>query len=101
MERPKLIINEREIEIPPIKARLWRTIMQFDAEEKDIFKPDTIEKYCEIIALAFGVTTEEVLDNLELPDVLPKYFDVYRAVVKMLSEKTPKKNKEAEIAVQV
>lgn len=100
MEKLTITINDKEIEMPTAKARLWRTIMQFDEEKKDMLVPDAIEKYCEIIALAFGVATDEVLDNLELPDVLPTYFAVYGAVVQMLSAKTRKKNTEAEVATQ-
>lgn len=100
MEKLTITINGKEIKMPTAKARLWRTIMQFDEEKKDMLKADAIEKYCEIIALAFGVATDEVLDNLELPDVLPTYFAVYGAVVQMLSDKTRKKNTEAEVATQ-
>lgn len=96
MDNPKITINGKEIELPPIKARLWRPIMQFEEERKNISEVEGIDKYCEIIAIAFGVTKDEVLDNLELSDVLPKYFEVYKKVTKMLSAKIGKKNKEAE-----
>lgn len=100
MEKITITINGEIKEMTPIKARFWKEIMKFDEEKKDFLKSDAIEKYCEIIALAFGVTTDEVLDNLELQDVLPKYFEVYKAVVEMLSAKTGKKNKEAEVEAQ-
>jgi len=96
MERPKIIINEREIELPPIKARLWKKIMQFHSDRKNISTADLMEKYCEIIALAFGVTTDEVLDNLNIEDVGDTYYYVFETVVATLAEKTPKKNTEAE-----
>ena len=92
MEKLTITINGKEIEMPPIKARLWKTIMNFHSARKDIPAADLVEKYCEIIAIAFGVTCDEVLDNLNLEDVGETYFKVFDVVVAVLSVKTPKKN---------
>lgn len=96
MEKPKITINGKEIELPPIKARLWKEIMKFHAERKNIETADLMEKYCETIALAYGVTTDEVLDNLNIEDVGKTYYRVFDAVVEMLAGKIDKKNETAE-----
>lgn len=101
METPTITINGKEIKLPPVKARLWKEIMKFHSERKNISTVDLIEKYCEIIAIAFGVTTDEVLDNIDVVDVSETYFKVFNAVVAMLTAKLPKKNDvPAEVATQ-
>ena len=96
MDKPKITINGKEIELGQIKARLWKEIIKFHEGRRNIETADLMEKYCEIIALAFGVTTDEVLDNLNIEDVGELYYDIFDAVAAMLKGKSPKKNKEAE-----
>lgn len=96
MDNPKITINGKEIELPPIKARLWKEIMQFHENRKNISTADLMEKYCAIIALAFGVTTDEVLDNLNVEDVGRLYYDVFDVVANLLTAKIGKKNETAE-----
>lgn len=99
--RPTIEINGKTIEMPSLKARAWREIMKFETERKDIETIEYVDKLCEIIAMIYGVTTDEVLDNLEIGDVHAKYYEVLAAVVSMLYEKLEdKKNEEAEVTVQ-
>lgn len=83
--------------MPPVKARAWREIMKFEAERKDLKSEDAVDKYCEVIAKVFGITIDEVLDNLELQDVLPTYYAILNRIVAMLTEKlvADKKNEDA------
>lgn len=80
-------INEKIIELPKIKAGMWREIMKFEEERKEIKSADIVEKYCEIIAAAFGLTTEEILDNLSIDEVVPKYYEILNAMLGMLTAK--------------
>ena len=96
MEKPKIIINGKEIEMQT-KARLWSVVMKFEDERGEFSVADAVEKYCEIIAVAFGVTTEEILNNLDIADVAPTYFKIYNAVAELLTAKLGKKNEPAEI----
>lgn len=93
-----ILINGAERELLKLKARLWRQVMKFDEERKEILAVDAVDRYCEIIALAFGVTADEVLDGLYIEEVLPKYFEVLNEVVGMLTAKLGKKNAEEETA---
>ncbi len=97
MNKPVITINGNKIEMLEPKARAWREVMKFETERKDLKADDAVEKYCEVIAKVFGVTTDEVLDNLELADVIPTYFAVLNRIVAMLTEKllTDKKNEDA------
>lgn len=103
MDKPTITINGEIKTMPTVKARVWRDLMKFDEECKKyktikeiIEHSEAVEKYCEIIARAFDVTTDEVLDNLEIDEVLPTYFSVLNYVIVMLTNKlnaTNKKNK--------
>ncbi len=90
-----ITINGKEIEMTEIKARLWREIMAFEDKRADLPVMEAFDETCRIIAVAFGVTVDEVLDNLEIEDILPKYFEVSNAVVVKLTEKLGKKNADA------
>lgn len=96
MERPTITINGNEIVMPEIKARVWYEIMKFESVRKELKSVDAIEQYCAVIAMAFGVSVDEVLDNLDISDVLPTYFAVLNCVVAMLTEKLAKKNAEGQ-----
>lgn len=89
MDTPNIEINGEMKVLPPIKARTWREIMQYETQRKDtkVFTTDDVEKHCAIIALAFGVTTDEVLDNIDITDVIPTYYAVLRRIAAMLTEK--------------
>lgn len=91
MNKPTITINGKEISMKS-KARLWGVVMKFDKDAAEIPREEEVDRYCEIIAVAFGLTTDEVLDNLELEDVAPKYFEVYNAVAGLLTSKLAKKN---------
>lgn len=96
MERPTITINGNEIVMPEVKARIWLEVMKFESVRKELKSVDAIEKYCAVIAMAFGVSVDEVLDNLDIADVLPTYFAVLNCVVAMLTEKLAKKNAEGQ-----
>lgn len=100
MNKPTLTIDGKVIEMPPIKARVWREVMKFedDRQELKLRSVDAVEKHCEVIAKVFDVTTDEVLDNLELQDVLPTYFAILNYVAVMLTEKLPNNKKNVDAA---
>ena len=93
MATPTITINGKEIPMKT-KARIWGVVMKFDKDAKDIPAENEVDKYCEIIAAAFGVTADEILDNMELDDVAPKYFEVYNEVSRLLTSKIKKNEKD-------
>lgn len=96
MDRPTITIDGRKIELPEAKARIWREIIKFDETRKEIPTADFVDRHAEIIALAFGVTADEVLDNLEVGEILPVYLSVLTALLEMLTAKMSGKKTEAE-----
>lgn len=96
MEKLPTTINIKELELPTIKAHTWINIVKFNDEKKDISAVEAVDKYCEVIALAFGVSKDEVLKNLNIEDVMPLYFEILKRVSAMLTAKLPKKNETVE-----
>ncbi len=86
MAKPIITINGRTIEMPAKKARIWREVIKLDEELKDktLAAADYVDRHCEFIALVFGVTVDEVLDNLDLEEVLPLYNEVVKEIVATL-----------------
>lgn len=87
MEKIAIWLNDKYIALPDVKARLWREIMQFESTRKDLKSVDAIDGYCGIIAQAFNITVDDVLDNLNLEDVLPTYLKIFNLVVALLTNK--------------
>ena len=87
MDKPTIIINGKEIEMQTPKARLWREIVKFNDERRDLPVEDFCNEHAKIIAAAFGVTADEVLDNLYVDDIMPTYFKVFSFVLGMLTAK--------------
>lgn len=102
MEKPTINISGTVLTMPEPKARIWREIIVFDEERKTIPAVDIVDKCCEVIALAFGhtLTKDDVLDNIEIGDVLPLYFEILRYILEMLTVKIGKKNELEETAAQ-
>ena len=95
MDKPKITIDGKEIEMSTPKARLWREIIKFDAERKNLPVEDFVDDHAKIIASAFGITADEVLDNLKVEDILPTYFEVLSSVLLMLTAHMPTAKKNA------
>ena len=76
MATPTITINGKEIEMKKLTARIWRETTKINEKRKDISSVDAIDIYCAVIATAFGVTADEILDNLYIEDIMPKYFEV-------------------------
>lgn len=98
MERPTIKINGEVRYMPAVKARMWREVIKFEEERKSLPTIDMLDKHCEIIAKIFGTTTDEVLDNLEIADVMPSYYAILNYIAAMLTEKIKADKKNEEVA---
>ena len=92
MATPTITINGKEIEMKKLTARIWRETTKENEKRKDLSSAEAIDIYCAVIATAFGVTADEVLDNLYIEDIMPKYFEVLNSINTLITAKLPKKN---------
>lgn len=87
---PTFVLQGKTIHPRPPKARVWRTLIEFEEHKKDGNLEDFIDDHAAIIAQTFGrddITPEVILDNLALEDVMPLYHDCYLWVMTMISSK--------------
>ena len=103
MKIPVIKIDGAELEMRTPKARLWRELIKFEQERRNLKVEDFCDEHVKMIAAAFGVTVEEVLDNLDVDEILPTYMNVLTFVMELLTAnlKIAKKNEEDEVATQV
>ena len=93
MDKPKITIDGKEIEMQTPKARLWREIIKFDSERRDLPVDNFVDEHAAIIAKAFNISVDEVLDNLEVSEILPTYSQVLGTVLLLLTEHLPQAKK--------
>lgn len=103
MEKPTIIVNNRMIEMPMPKARLWREIVKFEDERQSVSVDEFCDGHINIIARAFGVTTDEIFDNIDVDEILPTYRRILTYIMQLLTSKLTgiKKNMEEDITAQV
>lgn len=99
MDKPTITINGNKIEMPKVKARVWREVMALTAERKNVSAADFVDRHCEVIALAFNVTKDDVLDNIFIDDVLPIFNAILAYVSELLFNKIGDSKKNVDVQV--
>ena len=97
MARPTITIDGKTIEMKTTLVEVFRKILRLDSERSEIPATDFVDRHCEVIALAFGVTDEQIYNNLDVADIIPKYSEVSIYLSERLTGKV-KKNEAAETA---
>lgn len=87
MDRPIIVIEGKPIEMPTPKARLWREIIKFEEERKNLTVEDFCDSHIAVLARAFGVTDDEICDSLTVDEVLPLYTTVLTYIMQLLTSK--------------
>jgi hypothetical protein len=87
MDNPKLIIDGKELIAKKPKAIFWRTIVKIEEELKSVDDRDYITKYAELIGIVFGLTTENVLNGLDIDEIRPKYIEICTWVIWLVNSK--------------
>lgn len=98
--KPTIVFNGKAIEILKPTVEVLRETLKLDAERRELSTLDFIDRHCEIIARAFGVTADEVYANLSAEDMLPMYNDILAYQLEQLTARF-KKNEAEETALQV
>lgn len=104
MNKPTITINGKIIEMPKPTVAVWRKIMEFNSKKYDVKWVDFVDEYVAVIAMAFGISADELIDKnenlvIEYEDILP----IYNGIVIYLTESIVSKigdNKKNEGAVE-
>ena len=102
MNKPTLTIDGKKIEMPKPTVGTWRKIMEFNSTKKNVEWADAVEAYVSIIALAFGINAEKLIDKdknllLEYEDILPIYDSVVVYLANLFVSKVGDNKKNAEL----
>lgn len=90
MGTPKIKINGKEYTPAPVKAKVWREVMEFQDSKKDTDVTDWIDKHAEMIAKVFArpeVSEADVLANIDLSDIVPLYNQCFDYLVEEVNAK--------------
>ena len=98
MTRPTMTVAGKTYEMPNPKAGMWRKLMTFDKEQKNIFDEDFIERHCGFLAEIYGggLTAEKLIEELPLEEVMKSYREVSNYLLKMLTAKLGEAEKNVE-----
>lgn len=102
MNKPTLTIDGKKIEMPKPTVGTWRKIMEFNSMRQNVKWADVVDAYVSIIALAFGITVDELIDKdeklvLEYEDILPIYDSVVVYLANLFVSKVGDNKKNAEL----
>jgi len=89
----KIKLNGKIYRAASPKAKVWRSVIKFDEIRTDLKTEDFIEAHAGIIAEAFAVpevTTDAILDNLNIDEIVPLYFETFRWICELLNRKLKK-----------
>lgn len=92
MDRPTIEINGETIKLAKTTVHTLREVLKLDAERRELSMIDFLDRSCEVLALAFGVTPEQVYDTLDVEELMPKYIEVLTYLLERLSGKSKKKD---------
>lgn len=89
MNTPTITVDGKTYELPRLKGGAWRKLMAFEQNHNDIFTEDFVEARCEFLADIYGggLTSDALLDNLYLEEIMQAYRDVASYIIGRLTVK--------------
>ena len=87
MKKPKLILSGREYSPKRPTMKVWRAIVEHDAETKEMSISDILSHRVEILSLIYGIETERTENEIEISDVLPAYNAAAKWILSLVFEK--------------
>ena len=97
MERPTITIEGKKYEIKKLTGRDWRVFSEFNDKIPQYTDADFIEKHAAFIAEFYnGVTADNVLDNMPLPEIVPASMAIRNYILQSLTAKFKEVEKNVE-----
>ena len=90
MNTPKLILNGKEYSPKRPTMKLWRAIVEHDAETANLTISEILSRRVEILAAVYGVDVEILEENIDVSDVLPAYNAAAKWILSLVFEKLEK-----------
>ena len=90
MDKPKLVLNGKEHTPKRPAMKLWRAIVEHDAETSNLTISEILSRRLEILSEVYGVDSELLEENIDISDVLPAYNEAAKWVLSLVFEKLDK-----------
>ena len=87
MEKPKLMLSGREYSPKRPTMKVWRAIVEHDAETKEMPISDILSHRVEILSLIYGVEVSKIEESIDIADVLPAYNAAAKWILSLVFEK--------------
>ncbi len=87
MKNPKLILNGKEYAPKRPTMKVWRAIVEHDAETSNLSVLELLGRRIEILSLIYGIDTERIENDIEISEVLPAYNEVAKWILSLVFEK--------------
>lgn len=84
IEAPVLTINNVPYEMKAPKSRVWREVTKLQEEA------ESIDNWAKTVAMSFsnyGITEDDVLDNVEITELIPLAFACVHYINALVNEK--------------
>ena len=97
MDRPTITVAGQTYEMPRPKCGAWRRLLEFEKNHGNYFAEDAIEQRCEFLAEFYGggLTTDKLLDELYLDEIIPAFRAVASYLVGTMTPKLEAAEKNA------
>lgn len=90
MDKPVLKLNGKEHQPKRPTMKLWRAIVEHDAETANLTISEILSRRVEILAAVYGVDVEILEENIDVSDVLPAYNAAAKWILGLVFEKLEK-----------
>ena len=90
MNKPKLTLSSKEYSPKRPTMKLWRAVVEHDAETASLTMAEILSRRLEILAAVYGVDTEILEENIDVSDVLPAYNEAAKWILGLVFEKLDK-----------
>ena len=90
MNKPKLTLSGKEYSPKRPTMKLWRAVVEHDAETANLTISEILSRRLEILAAVYGPDTEILEGNIDVSDVLPAYNEAAKWILGLVFEKLEK-----------
>ena len=90
MDKPVLKLNGKEYSPKRPTMKLWRAVVEHDAETASLTMAEILSRRLEILAAVYGVDIEILEENIDVSDVLPAYNEAAKWILGLVFEKLDK-----------
>ena len=90
MNKPKLTLSGKEYSPKRPTMKLWRAVVEHDAETANLTISEILTRRLEILAAVYGVDAEILEENIDVSDVLPAYNEAAKWILGLVFEKLDK-----------